>query len=115
MFVIDQSNSVPLSLQFLVGVDEVNVGNYVGIVPTAMFVGRFLGSYVWGSIADNIGRKPVVVISILLTGLASGAFGFSVTFEMAVFLRFLVGLFNGIPGTAKAILSESSTNKNQVS
>ena len=43
MFVIDQSNSVPLSLQFLVGVDEVNVGNYVGIVPTAMFVGRFLG------------------------------------------------------------------------
>ena len=57
----------------------------------------------------------MVVISILLTGLASGAFGFSVTFEMAVFLRFLVGLFNGIPGTAKAILSESSTNKNQVS
>ena len=74
----------------------------------------FVHSYVWGSIADQVGRKPVVIVSMFLVGLSSGAFGFSVTFGMAVFLRFLVGLFNGLPGTAKAILSETSSNKSQV-
>ena len=71
-------------------------------------------SYIWGAIADSKGRKPVLIISSILLGLTSAGFGFSVTFTMAVLLRFFVGLFNGIPGSIKAVLSESSDDKNQV-
>ena len=52
-------------------------------------------SYVWGALADKKGRKPVVIMSCLLIGLASAAFGFSVKLYMAIIFRFLVGLFNG--------------------
>ena len=37
----------------------------------------------------------MLVVSAVLTGVASGAFGFSTSFPMAVFTRFLVGFFNG--------------------
>ena len=52
-------------------------------------------SYVWGSIADRKGRKPVIIVSVVLVGLTSAIFGFSVSYEMAIITRFLVGLTNG--------------------
>ena len=75
-------------------------------------------------------QLPVLVISAILTGSSSVAFEFSNSFALAVFLRFLVGFFNGMScyytlqsfifssplstqgifGTLKASLSESSDN-----
>ena len=55
----------------------------------------FLSSYVWGAVADVKGRKPVVMLSCLLIGLFSAAFGFSIHLSMAIVFRFGVGLFNG--------------------
>ena len=52
-------------------------------------------SYVWGAIADSKGRKVVLITSGVLSGLSSGAFGFSTTYVMAIATRFLLGLFNG--------------------
>ena len=97
---------------------------------TPLLFHMFSLSYIWGSIADSKGRKPVIVTSAILTGAASVAFGFSTTFAMAVILRFFVGFLNGTPlfsayntsllfsaqgivGTLKASLSESSDNTNQ--
>ncbi len=37
----------------------------------------------------------MIVSSMLLVGLMSAVFGFSVSFEMAFIFRFLAGLFNG--------------------
>ena len=54
-------------------------------------------SYVWGAVSDKKGRKPVVVVSCLLIGIFSAAFGFSVKIYTAIIFRFLVGLFNGKP------------------
>ena len=52
-------------------------------------------SYIWGTIADRKGRKPVIIVSVILVGLTSAIFGFSVSYEMAIITRFLVGLTNG--------------------
>ena len=52
-------------------------------------------SYVWGAIADSKGRKVVLITSGVLSGLSSGAFGFSNSYVMAIGTRFLLGLFNG--------------------
>ena len=52
-------------------------------------------SFVWGTIADAKGRKPVLIVSSILSAGMSVVFGFSVNFPMAVFTRFLAGLLNG--------------------
>lgn len=49
----------------------------------------------WGLLSDIWGKKRVLIISELLLGLSSLAFGYSVNIYMAVILRFLVGLSNG--------------------
>ena len=52
-------------------------------------------SFVWGTIADAKGRKPVLIVSSILSAGMSVVFGFSVNFPMAVFTRFLAGFLNG--------------------
>ncbi len=54
-----------------------------------------MSSYVWGALADWKGRKPVVIASIVLTGLSAFVFGFSINYEMALILRLAAGLSNG--------------------
>ena len=49
----------------------------------------------WGALADRKGRKAVLIVSNVLIGLLTVAFGFSVNFPMAVLLRFATGLSNG--------------------
>lgn len=52
-------------------------------------------SYVWGGIADCIGRKPVLIACGLLLTVTSVMFGFSINFAMCVLARFLMGLCCG--------------------
>ena len=54
-----------------------------------------LYSYVWGGIADCIGRKPVLIASGVMLTLTSILFGFSVNFVMCVLARFGMGLSCG--------------------
>ena len=49
----------------------------------------------WGIAADYKGRKPIIITSLLLLGVASASFGFSVHFAMAIVARFVVGATNG--------------------
>eukprot|EP00731_Ephydatia_muelleri_P025353 Em0017g436a len=105
---------LPFMTRFLrPDVDEASISKYAGIVAASLFAGRFFGSYIWGAIADYTGRKPVMVVSGVLLGIVSIGFGFSINYEMAIAFRFLVGITNGIIGTGKAVLSESSNDENQ--
>lgn len=95
------------------GISEEDTGYYAGLVASAMFLGRTLGCYFWGWLADKIGRRPVILISLILSIIGMGSFGLSVSLVMAIITRFVVGLTNGVIGCAKAIVSEVSDNTNQ--
>lgn len=95
------------------GYKEEEKGYYAGIVASALFVGRAFGSYFWGWLSDRKGRKPVMLITVLLNGVSSLAFGFTTNIYFAVITRLLSGLVNGTVGTAKTILYEVSDNTNQ--
>ncbi|KAH9525490.1 Protein ZINC INDUCED FACILITATOR 1 [Bulinus truncatus] len=72
------------------GYTETEKGTYAGIIASAVFAGRVVGSVFWGWLADRQGRKIVLLITISLNG-----------------------LFAGTVGTAKAILYDISDNSNQ--
>ncbi|MCW2871346.1 MFS transporter [Actinacidiphila oryziradicis] len=64
------------------------------------FVARPLGSMLFGHFGDRLGRRPVLVASLMLTGLATAAVGFVPTYDrigaaapaILIALRFLQGL-----------------------
>jgi len=67
---------------------------------------EFLFSYMWGSLADRIGRKPTLLIGIAGSAVAPILMGTATTLGQAFFARALDGFFCGNGGVAKAYLGE---------
>ncbi|KAK1277896.1 putative peptide/nitrate transporter [Acorus gramineus] len=85
-----------------------DIGYYAGYVGSAFMFGRALTSIIWGVIADRYGRKPVIVIGTVSVILFNTLFGLSTNFWMALWMRFLLGSFNGLLGPIKAYAVEIS-------
>lgn len=62
------------------------------LIASAGFVGMAIGAVLGGVLADRIGRRQVVVVTLLVFGLATGASALSVGLFMLVALRVVVGL-----------------------
>jgi len=59
---------------------------------SAGYVGQLVGAMIGGSLAERVGRRPVVVVSVLWFGLLSLACGFAWSYQSLVVLRLLQGL-----------------------
>lgn len=81
----------------------------LGRVFSAGFVGTVIGSVLAGPAADRFGRRPTLVVALLLTGVLTLACSFATSASMLAALRFVGGLGMGgaIPPIA-AITAESS-------
>jgi len=76
----------------------------VGLLITVFTLpGVFLPPFT-GVLADRLGRKRILVPSLLLFGVAGTACGFAQTFEQLVVLRFLQGLGGASLGTLNTTL-----------
>lgn len=64
---------------------------------TMFFVGMLIGAFVFGRLADKIGRRPVLMIAILIDAVGGIASAFSPSLEWLFFLRLLTGI--GVGGT----------------
>jgi MFS family permease len=53
-------------------------------------------SYFWGWLSDKVGRRQVLLWCTSLMGIATLAFGFSKSFEVALVIRFITGLIAGV-------------------
>lgn len=73
------------------------------------FPGLFTGA-IWGVLADHprVGRKRVILISLVTGGLSSLAFGFVRSFPAAVALRLLSGLTGGNKPAMRSMIRELS-------
>ncbi|WP_206957861.1 MFS transporter [Trinickia acidisoli] len=81
----------------------------LGRVFSAGFVGTVIGSVVVGPAADRFGRRPMLLLALLVTGVFTLACGFATSATMLATLRFLGGLgMGGAIPPVTAITAESS-------
>ena len=81
---------------------------YVGLVASSFFLAQALTGWAWAWAADRVGRRPVLLWSVLATGGALLAFGFSESIAMACAARFLGGALSGSIATSKVYVGESA-------
>ncbi|HCS42820.1 MAG TPA: 4-hydroxybenzoate transporter [Pseudomonas sp.] len=72
-------------------------------ILTAGIVGMVLGAMALGLLGDKFGRRPTIIGSVALFGIASLATAFAQTTEQILVLRFIAGL--GMGGATPVVLS----------
>lgn len=62
-----------------------------GWLNSIIFIGMMAGAYAWGSVADSLGRKKVLIVISFMNALCIVASSFSQTYELFMVFRFLNG------------------------
>jgi MFS family permease len=76
-----------------------------GYVTSAFMFAQFLTAFAWGRAADSVylGRKKVLLIGLMGTGISTLGFGFSQTFWAAMAFRAIGGMLNGNVGVMRTV------------
>ena len=74
---------------------------------------QFIFAPFWGRLSDKIGRRPVLLISIFLSGLGYLAFGFAHQLTVLFLARMLSGFGGANIGAAQAIIADITTPENR--
>ncbi|XP_044730323.1 synaptic vesicle glycoprotein 2C-like [Chrysoperla carnea] len=69
-----------------------------GWLNSIIFIGMMVGAYAWGSVADSLGRKKVLIAISFMNGLCIVASSFSQSYLMFMLFRFLNGAALGGSG-----------------
>ena len=94
-------------------IKEADVGFYSGIIESLFSLTQMLLMISWGRAADRLGRKPVLVFSLVGVGIATALFGLSRTIWQMIVFRCLAGVFAGTVVTVRTMITENSTPKTQ--
>ncbi len=93
---------VPLSIEWQLTLGQAK------FIPIVNSIGMAVGAFVFGILADRIGRKNVFIITILLFSVGSGLTALSNTLTLFLILRFLIGAgLGGELPVASTMVSES--------
>lgn len=74
---------------------------------------QFLVSPLWGRLSDRVGRRPVLLISILGTVASMTLLGFARSLEWLFVGRLLAGIFGANISTAYAYIADVTTEENR--
>jgi MFS family permease len=95
------------------GIEEGNIGYYVGFIASSFSFAQLLTSYFWGQLSDRFGRRPILLIGLMGNTVTTCLFGLSKSITWAICTRAACGLMNGNLGVAKSVLGEITNNKNR--
>lgn len=62
-----------------------------GWLNSIIFIGMMVGAYAWGSVADSLGRKKVLIVISIMNAICIVASSFSQSYEVFMVFRFLNG------------------------
>lgn len=66
---------VPFLVQDFTDANRDTAGTYAGLVASAVYLGSFVSSYLWGKLSDRIGKRPCLIIGSTGTLLCCLMFG----------------------------------------
>ncbi|KAJ5643623.1 uncharacterized protein N7484_006130 [Penicillium longicatenatum] len=90
-----------------------DIGFYSGLIESLFSLTQAIVMIFWGKLADRIGRKPVLVFSLLGVTVATGLFGLAKSIPQMILFRCIAGVFAGTIVTIRTMIAEHSTPKTQ--
>lgn len=87
---------VPAMTELMRSSNETLVGQYGSYVLAVFMMGWFFGAIIFGAMADRLGRRKTMLVTILIYSIATGLCAFCNTWIELAVCRFIVGL--GIGG-----------------
>ncbi|OCL04877.1 MFS general substrate transporter, partial [Glonium stellatum] len=89
------------------------ISHQAGILQGSFTAAQIITSILWGRAADapSCGRKNVLLIGLIGTGISCVGVGFSSTFWQAAVWRLLGGAINGTVGAARTMVAETVDKK----
>ena len=88
------------------------LGTVLAIYP----IGQFFGAPVLGALSDRFGRKPILVISLIITTLCFGGLGYAISINdlgLFMIIAFIMGLAEANIATAQSAVADVSTEENR--
>ncbi|KAH9027869.1 major facilitator superfamily domain-containing protein, partial [Lactarius pseudohatsudake] len=95
-----------------VGGDARKVGYYTGIITSLRFAADAATSLQWNRLSDHVGRKPILLTSLVGATLSVLLFGLSRSFWALVLSRCLQGATRGHSGVMKSMIAELTDETN---
>ncbi len=81
-------------------------GTVIGLVAASFSFMQFLIAPFWGNLSDRVGRKPVLLVSIFITGLGYVIFAYASTLFLLFAARIVAGIGSANISTAQAYISD---------
>ncbi|XP_056271623.1 synaptic vesicle glycoprotein 2C [Pseudoliparis swirei] len=75
----------------------------MGLLTSSIFLGMMVGGYTWGYLADQRGRRRVLVVSLAVNGVFGGLASVAPWFWLFLLLRFISGV--GVGGSIPVVFS----------
>lgn len=90
-----------------------DIGFYSGLIESLFSLTQAIVMIFWGRLADRIGRKPVLVFSLIGVTIATGLFGMAKSIPQMILFRCIAGVFAGTIVTIRTMIAEHSTPRTQ--
>ncbi|KAK6335016.1 hypothetical protein TWF718_010458 [Orbilia javanica] len=87
------------------GVKENEIGAWAGIISASLAFCQCVTAIAWGQLSDRIGRKPSIIIGLIVMMVSTIAFGFSQSVAMAIISRCCIGLAGNV-GILRTVAAE---------
>jgi MFS family permease len=94
-------------------VADSDIGFYSGLTESLFSLTQAILMIFWGRAADRLGRKPVLVFSLVGVTIATGLFGMARSIPQMILFRCIAGVFAGTILTIRTMVAEHSTPKTQ--
>lgn len=88
-------------------------GVTVGLLTTSFSLAQFVFAPVWGRLSDRIGRRPVLLGSLILTGVSYLVFAVANSLPVLFLSRIFAGIAGATLSTAQAYIADTTTPENR--
>ena len=84
-------------------------GVAVGLLNTSYSLMQFVFSPLWGRLSDRIGRRPVIIGSLIATAVSYVVFGLAASLPVLFASRIFAGIAGGVIPTTQAYVADTTT------